>query len=242
MSYEIIPPARGSHGQSGNDQSGHQHGGYQQPGSQQHRYQQHGYQQHGYQQSDYQGQSFGGPEVGDFSQRIGGNAASEWVLRQYLLTRALGRSIVRTVHWTGVLTLAVAVGIWFAGVHWLAILVGLLAFAILIFRALLSGIQNRLASAAQFGTASRQVDKMVAVTRRGLRAELRRVGLPSAPWGPTQIAMRLMRRTRRAQTLAALRKFDLTQVVPQSTLDELHLLLRGGNTIHPTGTSGSVGR
>lgn len=229
MSYEIIPPARGAHGHSDNAHSD---------------YQQSGYQQSGYQQPSYQhwAETPSGPEVGDFSQRIGGNAASEWVLRQYLLTRALGRSIVRTVHWTGVLTLAVALGIWFADVHWLAVLVGLLALAILCFRVLLSGIQNRLAGAGQFGAASGQVDKMVGVTRRGLRAELRRIGLPSAPWGPTQIAIRLMRRTQRAKTLAALRKFDLTQVVPQSTLDELQLLLRGGSTIRPTRSSGAAGR
>jgi hypothetical protein len=38
--------------------------------------------------------------------------------------------------------------------------------------------------------------------------------------------MRLARPIKRTETIAKLAKFDLSQVVPASTLDELHLLLR----------------
>lgn len=163
-----------------------------------------------------------GPDVGRFTQ---GNEASQWVLRRYLLSRAIGASIVRTVQWFGVLLFALAVGIGYLGVTWLAVLVGLAAIFVLLFRVLLSGIQRRLSGIEGMGTAGGQVERLVGQTRKGIRAELRRVGLPGAPWGPTLVGLRLLRGRRRAETVRKLSQFDLSQVVPTSTLDELHLLL-----------------
>jgi hypothetical protein len=164
-----------------------------------------------------------GPEIGQFQQ---GDDVSQWVLRRYLLARALGASVVRTVHWFGVAVLAMAVGLWFAGITWLAVLVGILGVFILLFRALLSAIQRRISGVDAMGSVGPKVEQLVGQTRRGIRAELRRIGLPSAPWGPTLIGIRLLRPVRRVETVRKLAKFDLTQVVPTSTLDELHLLLR----------------
>jgi hypothetical protein len=164
-----------------------------------------------------------GPEIGRFSR---GTEASQWVLRRYLLTRAIGASIVRTVHWLGVSMLGLSVAIWFADVKWLAVLVCVAAFFVLAFRTLLSAIQRRLSGIDAMGPAALEVERLVGQTRKGVRAELRRVGLPSAPWGPALVGLRLLRGRRRADTLRRLTQFDLSQVVPASTLDELHLLLK----------------
>ncbi|UQX87174.1 hypothetical protein M6D93_12785 [Jatrophihabitans telluris] len=163
------------------------------------------------------------PQVGSFAQ---GSEASQWLLRRYLLSQAIGASIVRTVHWAAIAVLVLAVALWFGGLKVLAVLFGLVAAVILLIRMLLSGLQRRLSGLEAMGPAGMQVERLVGRTRRGLRAELRRIGLPSAPWGPALIGLRLLRSRRRADTLARLRSFDLGQVVDTSTLDELHVLLR----------------
>ncbi|MGX7680387.1 hypothetical protein ACSMXN_15975 [Jatrophihabitans sp. DSM 45814] len=160
-----------------------------------------------------------------------GPELSQVVLRRYLVTRAIGASVVRTVHWFGIAVLVLAVLVWFAGVEWLAILIGLAAIFILLTRAALSAIQRRISGVDGMGPAAREVDKLVGQTRKGLRSELRRIGLPAAPWGPTLVGLRLIRPTKRAETVQKLTKFDLTQVVPSSTLDELDLVLRNSKIV-----------
>jgi hypothetical protein len=164
-----------------------------------------------------------GPEIGPFHQ---GNELSQAVLRRYLLTRAIGASIVRTVYWFGVCVLVLAVLVWFAGIKWLAVLIGIAAVFLLLFRAMLSAIQRRISGIDEMGSVAGRMEQLVGQTRKGLRAELRRLGLPSAPWGPALIGLRLIRPVKRADTVRNLAGFDLTQVVPSATLDELHLLLR----------------
>jgi hypothetical protein len=168
-----------------------------------------------------------GPEVGRFRQTT---ETQDWLLRRYLLTRALGASIVRSVHWFGIAILVLAALAWLMGVKWLAVLIGLVAVLVLLFRAMLSAIQRRISGVDQMGVAGPRVEKLVGQTRKGLRAELRRIGLPSHPWGPAMIGMRLMRPVKRAETMSKLAKFDLRQVVSASILDELHLLLRSADS------------
>ncbi|HEY2043407.1 MAG TPA: hypothetical protein VGH11_12090 [Jatrophihabitans sp.] len=163
------------------------------------------------------------PDVGAFRQTT---PEEDWVLRRYLLTRALGTSIIRSLQWTGISILIIAALVWLAGVEWLAVLIGFVALIVLMFRATLSGIQRRISGIDRMGNARSGVEDLVGQTRKGLRAELRRIGLPSHPWGPLMIGMRLARPVKRRQTIAKLASFDLSQVVPASTLDELHLLLR----------------
>jgi hypothetical protein len=154
-----------------------------------------------------------------------GPATSDSVLRRYLLTRALGRSVINTVQWSGVAILLIAVLCWLAGVKVLAVLIGLVAVLVLVVRAGLSGLERRLSGARRLGPLEPQVATLVARTNRGLRRELRRVGLPSLPWAPLLIALRIIRPFRRAETLRALSRVDLAGVVPASRLDELQLLL-----------------
>jgi len=166
------------------------------------------------------------PEVGTF--RLG-SEASDWVLRRYLLTRALGASIVRAVYWAGVVTLLLAVLIWLAGVEWLAVVIGLVAIIVLLIRIPLSDIQRRISGVDRMGSAGPRVEELVGQTRAGIRAELRRIGLPSAPWGGALIGLRLLRPFKRGETVARLAKFDISQVVPRSSLDELQMLLRNAS-------------
>jgi hypothetical protein len=169
------------------------------------------------------GSAYAGADVGSFNQ---GNELSRWMLRRYLLTRTLGSSIVRTVHWFGVAWLVVAALVWWAGVHWLAALIGFVGIVVLLVRVLLSAIQHRIGGLDRRSQTGIAVQRLVGRTRKELRAELRRIGLPGAPWGPVLIGLRLARPRRRTETLQRLAAFDLAHVVPASTLDELHLVLR----------------
>ena len=155
-----------------------------------------------------------------------GSAASQAVLRRYLLTRALGSSIVNAVQWTGVVVLLLAALSWIGGFKLLAVLLGLVAVVILAVRGLLSAIARRLSGAGRLGPLEPRVATLVTRTRRELRRELRRVGLPGVPWAPLLIVWRLVRPLKRARTVAALSRIDLTKVVPPSQVDELQILLR----------------
>ena len=155
-----------------------------------------------------------------------GPTTSDSALRRYLLTRALGRSVIHTVQWSGVAILLIAALCWLAGVKVLAVLIGLVAVLVLVVRAALSGLERRLSGARRLGPLEPRVAALVTRTNRGLRRELRRVGLPSLPWAPLLIALRIIRPFRRAETLRALSRVDLAGVVPASRLDELQLLLQ----------------
>jgi hypothetical protein len=89
-------------------------------------------------------------------------------------------------------------------------------------------LARRLSGADRLGSGEQAVAAMVSRTRRGLRRELRRVGLPSTPWAPLSVLIRLIRPVRRVATVQALGRIDLAAVVPADQLDELHLLLQSG--------------
>jgi|GEM_PF-1877844 len=155
-----------------------------------------------------------------------GSAASQAVLRRYLLVRALGSSLINAVQWTGIAILVLAVASWLGHLKVLAVLLGLLALVILAVRGMLSALASRLSGARRLGPLEPRVAALVAHTRRGLRRELRRVGLPGSPWAPLFIVWRLARPVRRARTAQALSRIDLANVVPASKVDELQILLR----------------
>jgi hypothetical protein len=165
---------------------------------------------------------FGGPVFSHGAVRPDSEAA----LRQYLIVRALGRSVVNTLQWAALAILALAVVCWLAGVKVLAVLIGLVLLAVLLLRSMLSALGRRLSGGDRLGPVEPAVRRLVARTGRGLRRELRRVGLPGAPWAPVLIALRLLRPFRRQQTASALARVDLNRVVPAGQLDELHLLLQ----------------
>jgi hypothetical protein len=162
-------------------------------------------------------------EVGNIGPSSGPGQAA---LRRYLLTRALGSSIVSAVQWTGIAVLVLAVLSWVGGLKLLAVLLGVVALVILAVRGLVSGIVGRLSGSSRLGELEPRVAALVTRTRKDLRRELRRVGLPGSPWAPLLIAWRLVRPIRRVRTMQSLSRIDLTKVVPPGQLDELQLLLR----------------
>ncbi|HEX2902835.1 MAG TPA: hypothetical protein VHO01_05195 [Jatrophihabitans sp.] len=151
-----------------------------------------------------------------------GRLDSEESLRSYLLVRAITRSVRTTTLWLGGLVLALGVLCWLAGWQVLGILIGLVGLAVLVVRGAAISLGRRFGSAP----ADPRLDRLVARTGKGLRVELRRVGLPSAPWAPLLILLRLARRRRRRQTMQSLSRVDLARVVPAGQVDELHLLLQ----------------
>jgi hypothetical protein len=172
-------------------------------------------------------------EVGDFRQ---GSPVSRWALARYLVGRAIGESVGRSLLIAGLLLLGLAVAVE-QGLHapfW-AVVVAIVAFACLGLRALLRAVLRRLTAADQFGPIEARLRALVAETRSDVLRELRRVGLPGRTWTLPLLALRLIGRTRRRDTTARLRRFDVDRVVPRARLDELHLLLARAAVVPPRG-------
>ena len=163
-------------------------------------------------------------DVGEFRQ---GSGLSQWALARYLVGRAIGESVGRALMVLGLLVLAVAGLIWWAGSGFWAVLVAIVALGILAMRALLLAVLRRLTGAGQYGPLEARMRELVAETRGDVLRELRRVGLPGRTWTLPVLGLRLARRSRRADTLTRLRRFEVGRAVPVARLDELHLLLRG---------------
>ncbi len=165
----------------------------------------------------------GQPEVGDFEQ---GTPGSRWALGRYLVGRALGDYVGRGLLVIALGIAALAALVYWLGPTWLAVLIGVFALSVLLFRWLLSAVLRRFTGAHLFGPAEQRMRALVADTRTDVRAELRRIGVPSRTWTFPLLALRLARRTRRRDTLQRLGRFDVDRVVPASRLDELHMIVR----------------
>lgn len=162
-------------------------------------------------------------DVGEFRQ---GSQLSQWALSRYLVGRAIGESVGRSLLIVAGLMLAVAGLIWWAGgVVW-AVLIILLALGVLLLRTLMLAILRRLTAAAQYGPLEDRLRALVSDTRGDVLRELRRIGLPGRTWTLPLLGLRLLRRSRRQDTVGRMRMFELDHAVPKSRLDELHLLLQ----------------
>jgi hypothetical protein len=162
-------------------------------------------------------------DVGAFDQ---GNPASRWALARYLVGRAVGESISRSLLVVALLVLVVAGLVEWAGSTFWAVVIAVIASCVLGLRALLAAVLRRLTAAGTYRPIEQRLRALVADTHRDVHAELRRIGLPSRSWTLPLIAVRLLRRRSRADTLARLRTFSVDHVVPRARVDELHVLLR----------------
>ncbi|MEP6599724.1 MAG: hypothetical protein ABJB98_09810 [Actinomycetota bacterium] len=171
----------------------------------------------------------GQPEVGEFRP---GSPGSQYLLGRYLIGRVLGEYVTATLLVVGLATVALAIGMYFLAPTWIAVLVGLVAIAVLVLRALFAAVLRRFSGAAVFGPVEDRMRPILADTRSDVRGELRRVGLPSRAWSMPLFAWRLRRR-RRADTLRRIGQFDAARVVPPARVDQLHLLLRSLETRRP---------
>ena len=164
-----------------------------------------------------------GPDVGSFEQ---GTPGSRWALGRYLVGRAIGEYVSRGLLVFALLVVGLAALVWWLGPHWLAVLIGVFAVCVLLFRWARGAVLRRATSAGYFGPMESRLRQLVADTRGDVRAELRRIGVPSRTWTLPLLAWRLIRRRRRAETMRRLRQFDVERVVPSARLDELHLIVQ----------------
>jgi hypothetical protein len=163
------------------------------------------------------------PDVGAFEQ---GTPASRWALGRYLVGRAIGDFVSRALTVFTLFVVALAALVWWLGPHWLAVLIGVFALTVLLVRSLLGAVLRRATGAGYFGPADDRMRRLVAETRGDIRAELRRIRVPSRTWTLPLLVWRLARRRRRAETLRRLRAFDAKRVVSRSRLDELHMIVQ----------------
>ncbi len=164
-----------------------------------------------------------GGEVGDFRQ---GSEASRAVVSRYLVGTALAQSVNRGMWLGGILLLVLAAVLWAVGWHLLAVLPALVAIAVLVVRLAVRAVLSRLLLSGLAPGNRAVVNRLVRETRKDVLRELRRLGLPGHDLTLPLLGLRLVRPTRRGQTMTRLRQFDLDRVVPAARVDELHLMLR----------------
>lgn len=163
-------------------------------------------------------------EVGEFRQ---GSPLSQWALARYLVGRALTESIGTALLGLGLVLLALAaVSEWLLHSTLLAVLIVIIAVGVLILRWILLAVVRRLTAFTQYAPVEARMTALVSDTRSDVLRELRRIGLPGRAWTLPLLVLRFLGRTRRADTVARLRRFEITRVVPAARLDELILLLR----------------
>lgn len=162
----------------------------------------------------------GGPEVG-FG---GSDPITAGLLARYLVGRVVAARVSVSLMVTALVILAGAVALWVWGPHWLAVLVGLVALAVVAFRALVMAILRRVMGVGRLGPVEEKVRALVGDTQGDLRRELRRIGLPATVFGMPFLLFRFLGR-RRAETLTRLHEFDVNRVVPRSRQDELRFLV-----------------
>jgi hypothetical protein len=155
--------------------------------------------------------------------------AGRWVWARYLVGRAIGESLDRGLLVVGLLVLAGAALIWWAGSPLGGVLLGLFGLGLLLVRAALRALLRRLVTFGESGgrgPVAAGLRALVADTRADVLRELRRLGLPGRTWSLPWLAVRLLRRRTREATAGRLRGFDVDRVVPPARIDELHLVLQ----------------
>lgn len=165
----------------------------------------------------------GDGDVGAFRQ---GTESSRWALSRYLVGRAIGESVGRSLLIAGLVVLALAGLVQWAGSGFWAVVIAVVALGILLVRAMLRAVLGRITAGRFYGPLEDRLRSLVSDTRGDVLRELRRNGLPGRTWTLPLLALRLLRPSRRAETLQRLRGFELDRVVPPARVDELHLIVR----------------
>lgn len=161
-------------------------------------------------------------EVGDFRQ---GDPASRWALARYLVARTLGDNAVRSVLAVAVVFAVLTVVLAFVSAPVvLTVLLGLVTLGWFVAWRLARALWRRLTAGPSFDAVRPDLEALVGETRPDVRRELRRIGLPAHPLAAFAFAWRL-RRSRRADTTARMRGFEIERVVPADRVDRLYLLL-----------------
>ena len=165
-------------------------------------------------------------DVGAFAQ---GTPFSRWALARYLVGRAIASSMSQWLLFFCLAWLALgAVAQWVLHVTALAVVFVVFALGALVIRWAVRALLGRFTDAARYAPVQQRLRALVSDTHGDVMKELRRTGLPSHTFTLPLLAIRMVGK-RRAETLARLRHFDTDRAVPPARLDELHLLLRGGD-------------
>lgn len=154
-----------------------------------------------------------------------GTGLTALMLARYLVGRVLAARVSATLWIIGGLVLVLAVLLWFAGPHWLAVVVGLLGLIVLGVRALVMLILRKVMAVGRLGQAEARITALVRDTGGDLRRELRRIGLPGSVFGMPLLLLRIVGK-RRGQTFERMRHFDVANVVPRSRRAELEFIVR----------------
>jgi hypothetical protein len=163
-------------------------------------------------------------DVGAFRQ---GSPFSQLALGRYLIGRALAESVGNALLIVAVVVLALAaVSEWLFNSTVLAVLLVIIMAGVLLLRWVLLTLVRRLTGFRQFEPIEQRMAALIGDTRSDVLRELRRLGLPGRVYTLPLLGVRLLRRNRRADTLARLRGFETERAVPRARVDELHLLLR----------------
>ncbi|MDQ2751343.1 MAG: hypothetical protein M3Y44_17720 [Actinomycetota bacterium] len=163
-------------------------------------------------------------DVGAFEQ---GSPISRWALARYLVGRAIGESVSRSLLIVALVILVIAAVVeWPLHSSFWAVVLALFALGVLAMRAILGAVLRRLSAVDQVGPIEARLRALVGDTKSDVLAELRRIGLPGHTWTLPVLPFRFVGLERRRRTVAALRKFDVDRVVPKGRVDELHLILR----------------
>lgn len=162
-------------------------------------------------------------DVGGFEQ---GSQFSRWALARYLVGRAIGESVGRSLLVVAVLAVALAVvSTWVLHLTFLAVLFVVFAVVVLALWAGLRAVLRRLTAVRAYAPVEERLRALVSDTHRDVLRELRRIGLPGRTVTLPLLAIRLVGK-RRKQTLTRLRSFEVERAVPRARIDELHMLLR----------------
>ncbi len=162
-------------------------------------------------------------DVGEFRQ---GTELSRWALARYLVGRSLLAAVSNSL--LALFLLLVVIGClleWGAHLTFLAVLVFVVAVMVLLLLLALRAVLRRVMAAERVEVFDDRLTALVRDTRRDVRRELGRVGLPHTVLTLPLVAFRLIGR-RRAETMERMRAFDVDRAVPKARLDELHMLLR----------------
>lgn len=162
-------------------------------------------------------------DVGGFEQ---GTQFSRWALARYLVGRAIGESVGRSLLGTALVAVALAVvSTWVLHLTFLAVLLVVFAVAVLILWAGLRAVLRRLTAVRAYAPVEERLKTLVSDTHHDVLRELRRIGLPGHTLTLPLLAIRLAGK-RRTETVTRLRGFEVERAVPGARIDELHMLLR----------------
>jgi len=163
-------------------------------------------------------------DVGEFEQ---GTGLSRWALARYLVGRAIGESVGRSLLLLAALAIALTVvSSWVVDSTLLAVLFALAAVLLLGLWAAVRAVLRRVTAVRSYAPIEQRLRSLVSDTHRDVLRELRRIGLPGRTLTLPLLALRLAGRRRR-ETLERLRAFEVERAVPRSRIDELYMLLRG---------------